>query len=119
MPPKRHLDVTAATVLLHMKYFPSKARSAQLALGLGLSLSSSGALAQNKELNGSDTMLDLINRVLNDCKAIPGQCDPNGSADFITYIGGGSSTGENQMTLNAATNQDIAPMSRPLDNSAC
>ena len=69
------------------------------------------------DLNGSDTLFNMTNYMLN---TWPDECggddpaDPND--DFIVYAGGGSSTGENAMI---AGTQDVAPMSRALKSSAC
>ena len=97
-----------------------------VAYGLGLATLGSGAVAAPvaKEYNGSDTMLDLILKLQEDCRASSGPLACDGVAspdpdDYLSYIGGGSGAGQNALVLNTVANQDIAPMSRPLNNGAC
>jgi len=84
-----------------------KTLSATLALGLGLGLGVSGADAQNRSLQGSDTLYDLTNTMLGLCGIDP--------ANMI-YVGGGSTGAGTQM---AAGNQQIGPQSRFLSSSEC
>lgn len=76
-----------------------------------LGLSASSASAQVLSLQGSDTLFDMMNDpsfgVLANCPAANGALD---------YGGGGSSNGE---TATEGDLQEIAPMSRFLDATAC
>jgi len=76
-------------------------------LGAGIS----GASAQQLQMAGSDTLFEMMNDPIDGVLA---QC-PAADA-FIDYVGGGSSTGENNMRADAA---ELAPMSRFLNAAAC
>ena len=96
-----------------MKRFVCTLAGLMLTLGIASQAKAQSAI----ELNGSDTLYNMTNYLLN---THPGECggdDPaNPSDDYIVYMGGGSSTGENAMK---AGTQDVAPMSRSLKSSAC
>jgi len=66
-----------------------------------LALSAGSSLAVAQTYQGSDTLEELAAAVTTAC----------GESPALTYIAGGSSTGEAAMTLNT---QDLAPMSRAL-----
>lgn len=77
------------------------------AMLLVLSLGASGnATAQTVQLKGSDTLEDIT-------KDLIGLC---GLTSTITYLGGGSGTGQAAMV---GGTQQIAPMSRQLNSTAC
>jgi len=84
-----------------------KILSATLALGLGLGLSVSGADAQNRSMQGSDTLYDLTNTMLGLCGIDPAN---------LIYVGGGSTGAGTQM---GAGNQQLGPQSRFLSPSEC
>lgn len=77
--------------------------AASLALGLGVS----GASAQNLSMQGSDTLFEITQSMLQLCQINP--------ANAI-YVGGGSGAGETAM---AANQQQISPMSRFLNTANC
>jgi len=77
--------------------------AASLALGVGVS----GASAQNLSLQGSDTLFDITQSMLQLCQISPSNA---------IYVGGGTGAGENAMV---AGTQQIAPMSRFLNTAAC
>ena len=87
--------------------------------GLLLTLSVAGQASAQAQigLNGSDTLFNMTNYMLNTWPDECGGDDPaDATDDYIVYLGGGSSTGENAMK---AGTQDVAPMSRALKSSAC
>jgi hypothetical protein len=74
----------------------------------------SNAHAVILNLKGSDTLEDVVKAVI---------ADPTCSSTFsagngFAYVGGGSGAGQNAM-VGAAPTQDIAPMSRELNGTAC
>lgn len=78
-----------------------------IAATLGLGLVASTASAQNRSLRGSDTLFEMTQEMLELCEIDPGN---------MVYIGGGSSGGEDNLE---AQTQQISPMSRFLDATAC
>ena len=80
-----------------------------------LSAGATGVGAMN--MNGSDTMFDLTKCVITACKT----AHPSSTVDTITYVGGGSGTGESAMVNGTNTPaQVIAPMSSKLSQAgAC
>jgi hypothetical protein len=71
-------------------------------------LGAGGAAIGAIQLAGSDTLEDVTKIMLQDPA-----CNPNGT---LSYIGGGSSTGENAMR---AGTQDVSPMSRAIGAGIC
>src|SRR5690242_12701586 len=94
------------------------AGAAVVALGAG---AASSARAQTLNMKGSDTLEDVAKGVIADCQntAITGPLGltalPAGS---IVYVGGGSGGGQAAITATPPT-QRIAPMSRPMNGTAC
>ncbi len=76
-----------------------------------LGLGAGGASAQVLQLQGSDTLFELLNDPTNGILANCPAANP-----LIDYAGGGSSNGE---TSTEGDLQEIAPMSRFLDAAAC
>lgn len=106
-------------------------------LTLVLSLAASAASAQavkqnNNQLVGSDTLIDVVNNAIT---LINTDANPSNNVTALTYDGIGSSAGQRQLEGNVnrsgeptclgptgAVNpgcQQIAPMSRPLNNGIC
>ncbi len=79
-----------------------------IAASLALGLCASGASAQNRTMQGSDTLYDITQEMLSLCAINPAN---------LIYVGGGSGAGENAMSSNPIT-QQIAPMSKFL-GSGC
>lgn len=77
---------------------------ALLTLGVGFAPSASAQLL----MKGSDTLEDVARDAITACGV--------GGATGITYVGGGSTGGQGALTTSA---QQIAPMSRELNGSAC
>jgi hypothetical protein len=64
--------------------------------------------ASAQALRGSDTLEDVAKAVITDC----------GLGAVMSYVGGGSGAGQSAMTATPPT-QNIAPMSRELNGTAC
>ena len=60
------------------------------------------------EMKGSDALVDIVKDAI----------EAAGLTASITYVGGGSTAGQDTMTSTPPT-QQIAPMSRQLDSTAC
>lgn len=104
-----------------------------LGLSLGAVTASAQAVKQNpSQLVGSDTLIDVINNAIN---LMNTDADPSNDIVGLVYDGLGSSAGQRQLEGNvnrageptclgpaSAANpgcQQIAPMSRPLNNGIC
>ncbi|TPV93608.1 MAG: hypothetical protein B7733_19675 [Myxococcales bacterium FL481] len=85
----------------------TKLGAVSLIAGLGACVTTAGAL----DLKGSDTLETLTKSVVSAC----------GVGGTISYVGGGSSSGEKAMGTDGATppSQQVAPMSRFLKKRAC
>jgi hypothetical protein len=84
--------------------------AAFIAAGAGAVGATVGAIS----LNGSDTLFDVTNDLVT--PGLPTTCALINPAGTITYLGGGSGTGESQMVNGA---QAVAPMSKMMDNKIC
>src|SRR5258708_22745670 len=78
-------------------------------LMVGVGITATVGAGSNIALQGSDTLEQVTKDVLAQC--------PGATGAGITYVGGGSTTGENAMTA-ATPTQAVAPMSRFLNPTA-
>jgi hypothetical protein len=89
-----------------------------LLLGAGAAaVSAADTDGNNIALTGSDTLLEVTQQVLNNCKDASGTVSVKGAPYNISYQGGGSGVGAGNMAATPAPNQKIAPMSRPMKKS--